>query len=1093
MRPVSSSGCPDVDLERRRAQIRQGLRRANTAAVIVLILVIGLSLGALFQAFRAERSAREAGRSRREAESELERERSAEARALLERARTQRRTGEAGQRSESLAAVARAATLQPSGALREEAIAALALPDLKFVPVWTNALPAFCQFSPSFGQFALPGPAGTIEVRNTGDGHEESILPSAGAELKQSWFSPDARFLAAHYVNSSNVVWNIAAKTRMLSLGPGCRFLEFCPDSERVLVVENSGALRCLSLAGGQELWHGQVGAEVTVLSVASQGPFFALALENGPTVQVRSLRTGEQVCEFVSNLLLGALGWSLDGRTLVVGRENGWLEIWDMETRARKLNWKAHDDTVVEVRFDPLGRWLASSSWDGTIRFWSLPDFRPVIAAKGYQGHFVARFSPDGGRFACVQGDRTLGFLETSSSPVLGWRFVTSSDLRGSWSLDVSPDGKLIAAGYEDGLRILDLATGRPVAFEPIQDCRSALFTPKGDGLVTCGETGLAFWPIEYSVTDTAEAIHLGPRPSVKDTNSFVFATLTSDGRWAAAANRRAGRLEVFDLNQPTNHFTLGPHPKVQFVAASPNGQWLASGTWFGRRVKVWEIATRHEVADLPLDQSAAVTFSPDSQQLVTSTREYHVWESGSWRELYRTPEIGAALPPCAFSPDGQLLALLKAPHTIELRQPATGRVLAALEAPGSPPVSTLRFTPDSKRLLALEWTRQIEVWDLARTHQELSKLGLDWDVSPHERTEPGRPTPGTETPPAVAPAPVRPNQWAAAAKAGSRSLESQTGAWFYALTLAALAAGITIGFYTLRYHRRMMLSYEKVESVAAERNRALDIAQAELLHSQKMRALGTLAAGVAHDFNNLLSIIRMGNNMLGRRHVSPAEKAECRRAVERAVEQGKQIVRSMLGYSREQSEEAGRYSVPDLVKEAGLLLNQQFLRGITVAFELDRDLPEAAGRGAKLQQVLLNLMVNAAEAMNGQGRLRISARAAASPGSSVLLRPGPAARYVELVIQDTGPGIDPRIQDRIFEPFFSTKPRGASSGTGLGLSLVHSLAEQEKLGISLDSQPGRGTTFTLWIPVAEAATGVAGVNPDPFEHSTPAEVRGL
>jgi signal transduction histidine kinase len=200
----------------------------------------------------------------------------------------------------------------------------------------------------------------------------------------------------------------------------------------------------------------------------------------------------------------------------------------------------------------------------------------------------------------------------------------------------------------------------------------------------------------------------------------------------------------------------------------------------------------------------------------------------------------------------------------------------------------------------------------------------------------------------------------------------------------------------------------------------------------------------------------------------------------VEGAVEQGKKIVRSMLGYSRDPSDEAESYSVADLVNEAGLLLNQQFLRGITVKLELNRELPEVTGRRGKVQQILLNLIVNAAEALNGHGQLRIGARATSAVGPNVILQPGPAARYIELVIEDSGPGIDPQIQERVFEPFFSTKPRGASSGTGLGLSLVHALAEQEKLGISLQSEVGRGTTFTLWIPVTETLLDATDTHPN-------------
>src|SRR2546425_2387061 len=117
------------------------------------------------------------------------------------------------------------------------------------------------------------------------------------------------------------------------------------------------------------------------------------------------------------------------------------------------------------------------------------------------------------------------------------------------------------------------------------------------------------------------------------------------------------------------------------------------------------------------------------------------------------------------------------------------------------------------------------------------------------------------------------------------------------------------------------MVRNYEEVETMVAQRNRELELAQVELLHSQKMKALGTLAAGIAHDFNNLLSVIRMGNNFLRRPEVSAQDKSESSRAVERAVEQGKKVVHSMLGYSREQPETRQPYSAPELVDEVVLL----------------------------------------------------------------------------------------------------------------------------------------------------------------------------
>ena len=118
----------------------------------------------------------------------------------------------------------------------------------------------------------------------------------------------------------------------------------------------------------------------------------------------------------------------------------------------------------------------------------------------------------------------------------------------------------------------------------------------------------------------------------------------------------------------------------------------------------------------------------------------------------------------------------------------------------------------------------------------------------------------------------------------------------------------------------------------------------------------------------------------------------------------------------------------------------------------------------------MLLNLIVNASEAMQGQGKLKLTVQVRAQlPARSFALRPAAAPRFVELSVVDSGPGIPPEIQARLFEPFFTTKRSGAKAGTGLGLSLIYNIAEQDGLGVSVVSEPGNGATFTLTIPVAE------------------------
>jgi signal transduction histidine kinase len=256
------------------------------------------------------------------------------------------------------------------------------------------------------------------------------------------------------------------------------------------------------------------------------------------------------------------------------------------------------------------------------------------------------------------------------------------------------------------------------------------------------------------------------------------------------------------------------------------------------------------------------------------------------------------------------------------------------------------------------------------------------------------------------------------------------------------------------------------QVDRLASERARALETAHVEVAHSQKMKALGTLAAGIAHDFNNLLSVVRMSNQLTGESIKGNPDLEENVNEVEHAVQQGQKLARSMLGYSREDADDAGPFALPEVVEDTVALLSKQFLSGIALTLELDRDTPLARCSRTRIEQILLNLIVNASEAMKGKGTLRIVVRKRQTAEGPLVLRPRPAQCYAEVLVTDSGEGIEPEILPRIFEPFFTTKTRGVMRGTGLGLSTVYTMAEQDGLGLSVESPARRGATFRIVVP---------------------------
>jgi len=239
-----------------------------------------------------------------------------------------------------------------------------------------------------------------------------------------------------------------------------------------------------------------------------------------------------------------------------------------------------------------------------------------------------------------------------------------------------------------------------------------------------------------------------------------------------------------------------------------------------------------------------------------------------------------------------------------------------------------------------------------------------------------------------------------------------------------------------------------------------------------EKLAALGELAGGVAHELNNLLqpilSLVELALDTLGRESLTEAERAEMREhfvCVLDYTRQGRDIVRKILRFARK--EEPVRSDVDFIAEVCGTFA---FLRGVlppAIKLETAVD-PAAAGLArinvVELAQIVTNLVVNAADAMRGQGRLTMSVAEAdllADESERLGVEPG---RYFVLVVADTGPGMSDATLSRIFEPFFTTKPVG--EGTGLGLALVHGIVQSWSGAIKAESALGQGATFTLYIP---------------------------
>jgi PAS domain S-box-containing protein len=266
----------------------------------------------------------------------------------------------------------------------------------------------------------------------------------------------------------------------------------------------------------------------------------------------------------------------------------------------------------------------------------------------------------------------------------------------------------------------------------------------------------------------------------------------------------------------------------------------------------------------------------------------------------------------------------------------------------------------------------------------------------------------------------------------------------------------------------RRVAERTAALEREAEERRRAeeaLRQLQGELLQTQKMEAIGRLAGGVAHDFNNLLTVVLSYANLLLPTFAPNDQRREFLEEVRRAGERGAALTQQLLAFSRQQIMERRILDLAQIVREMDAMIRRLVGEDVVVKAIVDAELGHIKADASSIEQVILNLVVNARDAMPQGGTLTIEARNIELDEATGREHLGGAAgAHVMLAISDTGVGMDKETQQRIFEPFFTTKARGR--GTGLGLATVFGIVTQAGGTIWVSSEPGKGTTFKVYLP---------------------------
>jgi WD40 repeat protein len=346
------------------------------------------------------------------------------------------------------------------------------------------------------------------------------------------------------------------------------------------------------------------------------------------------------------------------------------------------------------------------------------------VLGRFSTDGRWLGAGLKDGGQGQLLEVTPTREYHTLINSPG-AWETVY-------YQASINPDGRLLALGMADGVRLWDLSTRDSVAFLPIGTVQSVQFRPDGRRLITCGQqSGLQEWTIEQD-QNTPGTIRLGPPRHLELPWAPIRISQSSQSALAAITSEQAGESVVLNTESGVVVGPTMPHPQTSYVALSEDGHWAASAGWHSETVRLWDARSSKMIKEWPLGRPMNVFFSPDSRELIICRGDEFIFFDLAAQEVRRRvrPEIGLYPGHVAFSPDGKLMALEMAPGIIHIKETSTARTIAKLEDPFGDRATWIGFTPSGTQLIvAARYAIAIHVWDLEAIRAHLTIMGLDWD----------------------------------------------------------------------------------------------------------------------------------------------------------------------------------------------------------------------------------------------------------------------------------------------------------------------------------------------------------------------------
>ncbi len=702
-------------------QVQKFARKHRMPVIAVTLVMLALGLGAILSATQARRAAG----AEREATDQLWS-------SYLVQARATRSAPNPGRQFASLDVIRKAAAIRPHINLRNEAIAAFALADMRPLHVEQAPEGRELYFDVARNRFAYQLDDSSIGIFQAGSQALLQRLPPLHGTLFHLRFSPKGRFLAMITTDPKRwlSVWDLAEENLLFRTAIATNLHRFSDDEKRfVCVRDDKSGIDIYSLETGEHTLHLPCDGRVHRAAFDPNSRRIAMVTDEGK-LAIYEVDSGRMLHAIDHGVTLHALSWHPNGNEIATGDNQFAIQLWDLDSGEVKQELKGHESDVTLLRHHPNGHLLFSTGWDHTTRVWDLTRGETIVKTQGT----MSSLSPDGSRLVISGGGLAIWEFSQGNPAIRSLRIPGGAQDK-TPSLSFSHDDRWLATSRANVI-LWDLRQGRPQASMATDEPREVCFTGFGTDLFVCGRGGLQRLTLRSEMGgDGADHIVFKDGGSLFPKHVMRMGLAPNKELLAAIT---PGHVHLLDAASGKELRRMIGQPGITHgdVRFSPNGQWLVGTAWAGKGVRVWNLQSPDaEPVDLSRESYVIdACFSADGKWLITGTiQSYRYWRVGAWTESVgkRLPRSGWDLRGAlAAHPNKPLIAVVQDGLHLQLRHVETQEVYVELIPPNPSAIMHVQFNDQGSKVAVITANQDLHIWDLPLIQQELNQLGLEWEL---------------------------------------------------------------------------------------------------------------------------------------------------------------------------------------------------------------------------------------------------------------------------------------------------------------------------------------------------------------------------